>query len=68
MHAHNDMPVRTFLVTLMSDDLPEPRVHLIQVNSPCACDMWDFVASIPDLPFTPAFMVVQENIKVPIAE
>ena len=67
MHAHTDMPVRTFFVSLMSDD-DVPRTHLIKVESPCACDMWDFVASIPDLPFVPAFMAVQEDTKVPATE
>lgn len=68
MHAHTDLPVRVFLVSLMDDTLPDPRVHMIKVESGCVCDMWDFVVSIPDLPFAPAFMVVREDIKVSTPE
>ena len=68
MHVHDGMPVRRFRVALMDDSLPDPRVHLIDVDSPCNCDLERFVCSIPDLPFVPAFVVVQESTKIPVAE
>jgi hypothetical protein len=66
MHVHANAPVRTFLVTLMDDTLPTPRTHMIKVESPCDCDMREFVSSIPDLPFKPVFMhVMDETTAVP---
>lgn len=61
MHTHGNMPVRQFLVTLMDDTLPRPQVFQIRVDSPCDCDLWVFVSTLPGLPFTPAFMAVQES-------
>jgi hypothetical protein len=58
MHDHEGLPVRVFHVTLM--DAQGNLPHKIQVDSPCDCDMWEFVQSLPDLPFVPAFMDVEE--------
>lgn len=57
MHNHEGIPVRVFHVTLMDNN---GNVHKIQVDSPCDCDMWEFVQSLTDLPFVPAFMSVEE--------
>jgi hypothetical protein len=58
MHYCNEsMPERNFLVTLMD---VERNTHVIQVASPCSCDMWDFVSKLSrqELPIEPAFMSV----------
>jgi hypothetical protein len=54
MHDCTEMPVRSYLVTLMD---AERTPHLIQVDTPCTCDMWDFVRKL-DLPITPAYMSI----------
>lgn len=56
------MPERKFFVTLMDDTLPDPLVHRVQVNSPCACDLLAFVLEQPDLPFEPRFAFVAEEL------
>lgn len=54
MNDCTEMPIKNFLVTLMDT---EHRTHQVQVDSPCACDMWNYVSKLP-LPITPAFMSV----------
>jgi hypothetical protein len=61
MHCHDDGIPRAYIVTLMSDELPDPQVHQIGVDTPCICDMWDFVLTLDDLPFKPAFMLVERR-------
>jgi hypothetical protein len=65
MHTHEGMPDRRYLVTLMSDELPDPRIHQIWVDTPCTCDMWQWLTTDPEvlkgLLFTPAFMIVQRR-------
>jgi hypothetical protein len=61
MHSHEGMPDRSYLVTLMSSDLPDPQVHQVGVDSPCTCDLWEWIMTLPDLPFIPAFMIVQRR-------
>lgn len=51
---------RTFVVTMIDDTLPNPRVHQVQVNSPCGCDLEEFVRAQPDLPFEPYLVLVDE--------
>ena len=55
MHNCTQMPVRKYLVTLCDR---QRNAHVIQVDSPCACDMRDYVSKIEGLPITPAFMSV----------
>jgi hypothetical protein len=66
MHRHDDLTVRSYLVTLMSDDLPHPQVHQIAVETLCCCDMWDFVRTL-DLPLDPAFMIIQRRAPLKMA-
>lgn len=54
MHNCTEMPERNYLVMLTD---VERRTHVVQVDSPCSCDMWDFVSTL-DLPIEPAFMSV----------
>jgi hypothetical protein len=57
MHQHTgDMPERSFVVTLYGAG----GTHEIQVNSPCACGMAEFVRDLPDLPFIPEFLTIKE--------
>lgn len=58
MHAHAGLPLRTFSVVLMDIDQVVLR---IEVESPCDCDMWDFVMTL-DLPIIPAFMDIKEKV------
>ena len=51
---------RTFVVTMIDDTLPTPRTHQVQVDSPCACDLEEWVLARPDLPFTPLLVLVEE--------
>lgn len=51
---------RTFVVTMVDDTLPTPRIHQVHVNSPCACDLEEWVLARPDLPFTPLLVHVDE--------
>lgn len=60
MHDCPKGPARIWVVTLMDTSLPHPRVHQIEVHSPCSCDMADFVSTL-DLPLVPAFMSVSER-------
>jgi hypothetical protein len=57
------MSDRTFLVTLMDDTLPVPQTHQIKVNTPCACDLQEWVLNLPDLPFAPMLMHVTEELE-----
>jgi hypothetical protein len=57
MHMHDDLPVRTYRVTLMD---AAGSVHQIEVNTPCTCDMFDFVSGL-DLPIVPMFMDIHEK-------
>lgn len=54
MHNCTEMPVRNYLVSLRDR---QRNTHVIQVNSPCACDMADYVSKLK-LPITPVFMAV----------
>ena len=56
MHVHTGLIEHSYLVTLMSTEL---QVHQIRVDTPCTCDMWQFVCGL-DLPIVPAFMAVEE--------
>ena len=64
MHSHKGLQVRSYLVTLMSANLPVPRVHQLWVDTPCTCDLREYVEGLKDLPFPPAFMVVQRRERV----
>jgi hypothetical protein len=60
MHQHTgDMPERQYHVTLYGAG----GTHLIQVNAGCTCGMWDFVRSLPGLPFVPEFMTAKELVR-----
>lgn len=56
MHNHMDLSVRCYLVTLRD---VHHNTHQIQVDTPCTCDLWQFVNGLP-LPFSPDFMDVEE--------
>jgi len=60
MHTHTGLRDRTYRVTLMSDDLPDPQVHQIDVSTSCTCDLWEWIMTLC-LPFVPAFMIVQRR-------
>lgn len=54
-------PERMILATLMDDSLPHPRVHQIRVRVGCDCGLEDWILALPDLPFLPMLIAVENE-------